>query len=115
MLPSRKLCCCHRPAQGDLVFVHAGVKHIGKLTVLPWSLQLGGLQFDKELRSLIAYLTTVTTWTIRDKFARLSQIATILNLERVSCTCFWSYWAQSGVITDVEQRETGKPARNALT
>lgn len=46
-------------------------------------LQLGGLQFDKELRSLIAYLTTVTTWTIRDKFARLSQMATILNLERV--------------------------------
>lgn len=52
---------------------------------LPWSPQLGGLQFDKELRSLIAYLTTVTTWTIRDKFARLSQMATILNLERVSC------------------------------
>ncbi|KAG8572592.1 hypothetical protein GDO81_012098 [Engystomops pustulosus] len=47
--------------------------------------RLGGLQFDKELRSLIAYLTTVTTWTIRDKFARLSQMATILNLERVSC------------------------------
>lgn len=46
-------------------------------------MQLGGLQFDKELRSLIAYLTTVTTWTIRDKFARLSQMATILNLERV--------------------------------
>lgn len=46
-------------------------------------LQLGGLQFDKELRSLIAYLTTVTTWTIRDKFARLSQMATVLNLERV--------------------------------
>lgn len=46
-------------------------------------MQLGGLQFDKELRSLIAYLTTVTTWTIRDKFSRLSQMATILNLERV--------------------------------
>lgn len=45
--------------------------------------QLGGLQFDKELRSLVAYLTTVTTWTIRDKFARLTQMATILNLERV--------------------------------
>lgn len=68
--------------------MHVGGKHIGKLTALPWSPQLGGLQFDKELRSLIAYLTTVTTWTIRDKFARLSQIATILNLERVSCTCF---------------------------
>lgn len=48
-------------------------------------LKLGGLQFDKELRSLLAYLTTITTWTIRDKFARLSQMATILNLERVNC------------------------------
>ena len=45
--------------------------------------QLGGLQFDKELRSLVGYLTAVTQWTIRDKFARLSQIATILNLEKV--------------------------------
>ncbi|XP_036819965.1 conserved oligomeric Golgi complex subunit 4 isoform X1 [Oncorhynchus mykiss] len=48
--------------------------------------RLGGLQFDKELRSLVAYLTTVTTWTIRDKFARLTQMATILNLERVICS-----------------------------
>lgn len=56
----------------------------GRVTWFAWCPQLGGLQFDKELRSLIAYLTTVTTWTIRDKFARLSQMATILNLERVS-------------------------------
>ena len=48
--------------------------------------QLGGLQFDKELRSLVGYLTSVTQWTIRDKFARLTQMATILNLERVSVT-----------------------------
>ncbi|CDQ99991.1 unnamed protein product, partial [Oncorhynchus mykiss] len=48
--------------------------------------RLGGLQFDKELRSLVAYLTTVTTWTIRDKFARLTQMATILNLERYTHT-----------------------------
>ncbi|XP_015766891.1 PREDICTED: conserved oligomeric Golgi complex subunit 4-like [Acropora digitifera] len=45
--------------------------------------RLGGLQFDKELRSLVGYLTAVTQWTIRDKFARLTQIATILNLEKV--------------------------------
>ncbi|KAF5898680.1 conserved oligomeric Golgi complex subunit 4, partial [Clarias magur] len=44
--------------------------------------RLGGLQFDKELRSLVAYLSSVTSWTIRDKFARLTQIATVLNLER---------------------------------
>uniref|UniRef100_A0A2K5ECR7 Conserved oligomeric Golgi complex subunit 4 n=1 Tax=Aotus nancymaae TaxID=37293 RepID=A0A2K5ECR7_AOTNA len=68
---------------------------------LDWAwvlLQLGGLQFDKELRSLIAYLTTVTTWTIRDKFARLSQMATILNLERV--TEILDYWGpNSGPLT----------------
>ena len=46
-------------------------------------IQLGGLQFDKELRSLVGYLTAVTQWTIRDKFARLTQIATVLNLEKV--------------------------------
>uniref|UniRef100_K7F2I9 Conserved oligomeric Golgi complex subunit 4 n=1 Tax=Pelodiscus sinensis TaxID=13735 RepID=K7F2I9_PELSI len=60
--------------------------------------QLGGLQFDKELRSLVAYLTTVTTWTIRDKFARLTQMATILNLERV--TEILDYWGpNSGPLT----------------
>lgn len=48
--------------------------------------QLGGLQFDKELRSLVGYLTAVTQWTIRDKFARLTQIATVLNLEKVTIT-----------------------------
>lgn len=47
-------------------------------------LQLGGLQFDKELRALVGYLSSVTTWTIRDKFARLTQMATVLNLEKVS-------------------------------
>ena len=44
---------------------------------------LGGLQFDKELRSLTSFLTSVTTWSIRDKFSRVSQIASILNVETV--------------------------------
>lgn len=47
--------------------------------------QLGGLQFDKELRSLVAYLSNITQWTVRDKFAKLTQMATVLNLERVGC------------------------------
>lgn len=60
--------------------------------------RLGGLQFDKELRSLVAYLTSVIIWTIRDKFARLSQMATVLNLERV--TEILDYWGQnSGPLT----------------
>ena len=60
--------------------------------------RLGGLQFDKELRVLVGYLSSVTTWTVRDKFARLSQMATILNLERVSE--IMDYWGQnSGPLT----------------
>ena len=51
-----------------------------------WS-QLGGVQFDNSLRILIGYFSSLTEWAIRDKFSRLSQMGTILNLERVSrCT-----------------------------
>lgn len=46
-------------------------------------LQLGGLQLDRDLRSLLGYLSSLTPWPVRDKFARLSQIATILSLEKV--------------------------------
>ncbi|KAL4234686.1 Golgi transport complex subunit 4 [Mactra antiquata] len=60
--------------------------------------RLGGLQFDKELRVLVGYLTSVTTWTIRDKFARLTQMATILNLEKVDELL--DYWGpNSGPLT----------------
>eukprot|EP00795_Rhopilema_esculentum_P001200 gene1200-15566_t len=60
--------------------------------------RLGGLQFDKELRALVGYLTNITEWTVRDKFARLTQIATILNLEKVGELL--DYWgANSGPMT----------------
>merc|ERR550534_1055153 len=72
--------------------------------------RLGGLQFDKELRQLIGYLTNVTEWTVRDKFARLSQIATILNLEKVSE--LQEYWGEnSGPVT---WRLTPAEVRQAL-
>ncbi len=45
--------------------------------------RLGGLLLDREVRSLVSFLTSVTTWTIRDKFARLTQMSTLLNLESV--------------------------------
>ena len=45
--------------------------------------RLGGLQFDREVRSLVSYFTTTSSWSMRENFARLSQIATILNLESV--------------------------------
>lgn len=45
---------------------------------------MGGLVLDQEVRVLGAYLASATSWSIRDKMTRLTQIATILNLEKVS-------------------------------
>ncbi|XP_003737789.1 conserved oligomeric Golgi complex subunit 4 [Galendromus occidentalis] len=46
--------------------------------------RLGGMQFDRELRFLIGYLTKIASWSIRDKFSKLTQIALLLNVESVS-------------------------------
>lgn len=46
--------------------------------------QLGGLQLDRDVRALVSYFSSITQRTVRDKFARLTQMATILNLEKVS-------------------------------
>lgn len=46
--------------------------------------RLGGLVLDQEVRTLASYLTgAVASWSIRDKMVRLTQIATLLNLEQV--------------------------------
>ncbi|XP_043706360.1 conserved oligomeric Golgi complex subunit 4-like [Telopea speciosissima] len=46
--------------------------------------QLGGLQLDRDARALVSRFSSMTQRTVRDKFARLTQMATILNLEKVS-------------------------------
>jgi hypothetical protein len=54
--------------------------------------------FDKEVRALASYLTSTTSWSVRDKFARLTQMATVLNLEKV--TEILDYWgSNSGSLT----------------
>lgn len=53
--------------------------------------QLGGLQLDRDIRLATATLGDVTQRTVRDKWARLSQMATILSLE--SCEELLDYWA----------------------
>ena len=55
--------------------------------------RLGALFFDKELRSLIAYLTAATSWSVRARFARLMQVSTVLNLDAVSEIS--DYWGQN--------------------
>lgn len=53
---------------------------------------------DKEVRSLAGYITATTSWSVRDKFARLTQIATVLNLENV--TEIYDYWGEhDGALT----------------
>ncbi|KAL5207111.1 hypothetical protein ABZP36_031546 [Zizania latifolia] len=46
--------------------------------------QLGGLQLDREVRSLTNHFSEMSQRPVRDKFSRLSQMSTILNFERVS-------------------------------
>ena len=46
--------------------------------------RLGGLVLDQEVRVLGSYLTAATSWSVRDKMIRLTQIATLLNLEKLT-------------------------------
>ncbi|KAF9533336.1 COG4 transport protein-domain-containing protein [Crepidotus variabilis] len=44
--------------------------------------ELGGVRFDRDLRAITAYLTSQSTFgDVRDKFQRLQQISTLLNLD----------------------------------
>ena len=43
--------------------------------------QLGGLQLERDVRMLTGALGEVTQRTVRDKFARLAQMATLLSVE----------------------------------
>eukprot|EP00898_Chlorokybus_atmophyticus_P002420 jgi/Chlat1/3179/Chrsp22S03409 len=60
--------------------------------------QLGGLQLDRDMRALVGHFSALTQRSVRDKFARLTQIATVLNLEKV--TEILDYWGEnSGSMT----------------
>lgn len=48
---------------------------------------LGAIQFDRDIRSLSAFLSANTSWSVRDRFARLQQLCTVLNLGRVRLNC----------------------------
>jgi len=69
-------------------FVHAVVgitlKKFEKLLLQKQVSQLGALQFDKDFRAVSTYFSSKTQRTVRDKFARLTQMSSLLNLEKVS-------------------------------
>lgn len=45
--------------------------------------RLGGLQFDREVRAIVGYLSQVSEWSVREQLTRLTQMATLLNLENL--------------------------------
>lgn len=48
-------------------------------------LQLGAMRFDRDLRSIISSLSSQIAYgDVREKFARLQQIAILVNLDHVS-------------------------------
>jgi hypothetical protein len=49
--------------------------------------QLGGLQLDRDIRSLVAAAGELSTKPVRDKFARLTQVIEDLPLHAVLCMC----------------------------
>ncbi|KAG0730329.1 Conserved oligomeric Golgi complex subunit 4 [Chionoecetes opilio] len=46
--------------------------------------RLGGLQFDREVRAIVGYLSQVSEWGVREHLTRLTQMATLLNLESIA-------------------------------
>jgi hypothetical protein len=48
-------------------------------------MQLGAIRYERDVRGVANYLSTQTTFGgARDKFTRLQQISTVLNLDAVS-------------------------------
>ncbi|KAL0078588.1 COG4 transport protein-domain-containing protein [Phycomyces blakesleeanus] len=70
--------------------------------------QYGALRFDKDLRSVIQYFTSMIEWLSRDRFTRLNQMSTLLNFEEP--TEIYEYWGSKAgpvswrlTVTEVKQ------------
>ena len=74
--------------------------------------KLGALQLDKEVRALVGFLSSATTWTIRDRLTRLTQIVTLLNLE--NCAEISEYWGPNASVNST-WRLTPAEVRQILT
>ncbi|XP_051128990.1 conserved oligomeric Golgi complex subunit 4 [Andrographis paniculata] len=66
------------------LFIDFIVKRLEVIMMQKKFSQLGGLQLDRDVRTLVSHFSSMTQRTVRDKFSRLTQMATILNLEKVS-------------------------------
>eukprot|EP00667_Euglena_gracilis_P003126 EG_transcript_3136 len=57
--------------------------------------QYGGLQLDKDVRALRNFFTEKTERPVRDKFTRLTHLATLLSVDKVSEV--YDLWGSSGL------------------
>ena len=74
------------------------VKRLEVLMVHKRFTPLGSLQLDRDVRALVNHFYGMTQRPVRDKFARLTQMTTILNVEKVSeILDFWG--ENSGTMT----------------
>ncbi|XP_078439743.1 conserved oligomeric Golgi complex subunit 4 [Wolffia australiana] len=74
------------------------VKRLEVLMVHKRFSPLGGLRLDRDVRALVNHFQAMAQRPVRDKFARLTQITTILNVESVSeILDFWG--DNSGTMT----------------
>ena len=65
-------------------FKYTEVRLLDSPTLSTNDKQLGAIRFDRDLRSIMAYLSTQTAFgDAREKFLRLQQISTLLNLDSV--------------------------------
>jgi len=56
----------------------------------------GGVQFEKDLRKVLNYLSSQTELSLREEFSRLTQIAALLQLEQLEeISDLWSDWNDS--------------------
>jgi hypothetical protein len=78
-------------------FVHSILGHVAKrieaLLLQKKFNQLGGLLLEKDVRNMVSYTANLSQRTVRDKFSRLSQMATLLNLE--SPAEVLDYWGEN--------------------
>jgi hypothetical protein len=67
------------------------------------------LRFDRELRAITAHLAAQTAFgDVRDKFARLSQMATVLNLDGEEDAA--EFYNGSGIAWKLSAAEAGAVA-----
>lgn len=66
----------------------------------------GGLQFDKDVRKISTFFNSVATRPVRDRFSRLTQMASLLQVDKVEE--IFDYWTSDAQVWRLTPREVKK-------